>query len=66
MYTIAWEAESNSSILDHSKKFRDPVTIEDATKRDAVNQQHGDRRFLREQKKPFDEALRPKKHWSQN
>ena len=42
---MAWEAESNPSLIDHPKTYRDPVTIEHIDSQDAVNQQNGEGNF---------------------
>ena len=39
LHSLAWETESNLSLLDHSKNYRDPITIEESDSRDSLTQQ---------------------------
>ena len=54
LYSIAWETESNTSILDHPKLYSDPVTPEHWDSRDAINQHNDDSNFTREYKNASD------------
>ena len=58
MYSVAQEAEFNRSNLDRPKIYRDPVTIEQAKNRDAVNQPNNDTNFPREHKMSQTQLMR--------
>ena len=49
MYSIAWEGESNPSLLKDTKVYRDPVTIEQRDNQDSVTQESVDKNFPREE-----------------
>ena len=49
MYSIAWEGESNPSLLNDTKVYLDPVTIEHRDNQDSVTQESVDKNFPSEE-----------------
>ena len=50
LYSMAWEAETNSSFLDHPKLYSDRVTLEHTSNWDAVNQHNDDSKMTQKYK----------------